>query len=94
MPNSKALASLRAAILEERMNPQDAQQVLDRYKDFTAKLTEFQTGDGPSTTRQEFDVWRSDILLVRAIREKQLKVECANANTNFAADPASSSGSV
>lgn len=76
------------------MNPQDAQQVLDRYKDFTAKLTEFQTGDGPSTTRQEFDVWRSDILLVRAIREKQLKVECANANTNFAADPASSSGSV
>jgi len=32
MPNSKALASLRAAILEERMNPQDAQQVLDRYK--------------------------------------------------------------
>lgn len=76
------------------MTPHDAQQVLDRYNDFTAKLTEFQTGDGPSPTRQEFELWRSDILLVRAIREKQLKAECANANTDLAADPASSSGSI
>lgn len=92
MPNSKALASLRAAILEERMTPQDAQQVLDRYNDFAIRLTEFQTRDGPSPTRQEFEAWRSDIFLVRAFREKRLKAECANAGSDLAADPASGSG--
>jgi hypothetical protein len=81
MPNSKALAALRTAILEERMAHQDAQKVLDRYKDFTAKLTEFQTRDGPSPTREEFEVWRSDILLIWAIREEQLKFESLSKET-------------
>lgn len=74
------------------MTPQDAQQVLDRYNDFAIRLTEFQTRDGPSPTRQEFEAWRSDIFLVRAFREKRLKAECANAGSDLAADPASGSG--
>lgn len=81
MPHSKALASLRAAILEERMARPDAQKVLNRYNDFTAKLTEFQTSEGPSPTREEFEVWRSDMLLVWAVREEQLKAECAQTDS-------------
>lgn len=77
MPNSKALAALRTAILEEQLTCLDAQHVLDRYNDFTAKLTEFQTRDGPSPTREEFEEWRSNILLVWAVREEALKAECA-----------------
>ncbi|MFN3570554.1 MAG: hypothetical protein ACK4VX_09780 [Polaromonas sp.] len=77
MPNSKALAALRSAILEEQLTRLDAQHVLDRYNDFTAKLTEFQTRDGPSPTKEEFEEWRSNILLVWAVREEALKAECA-----------------
>lgn len=77
MPNSKALAALRSAILEEQLTRIDAQHVLDRYNDFTAKLTEFQTSDGPSPTQEEFEEWRSNILLVWAVREEDLKAECA-----------------
>ncbi len=77
MPNSKALASLRSAILEERIARADAKKVLERYNTFTAKLRQFQTQSGPGPTQEEFETWRNDILLVWAIREEELKKKSA-----------------
>lgn len=77
MPTSNALADLRAAILEERITHQDAQKVLDRYQEFTAKLTEFQQNGGKSPTHVEFEAWRDDILLMWAIKGEGIKAESA-----------------
>lgn len=73
MSNSPALKALRSAILEERITRADAERVLERYTDFTGKLTEFQTNEGPPPTTEEFERWRDDIILEWAVRETHLK---------------------
>lgn len=77
MLHSKALAALRSSILEEQLTHADARKVLARYDDFSAKLTEFQISDGPGPTKEEFQIWRDDILLVWAVREKEIEVQSA-----------------
>lgn len=77
MSKSNALAALRAAILEARITRQDAQNVLDRYQEFTAKLTEFQQHGGTIPTHAEFAAWRDDILLMWAVKEEEIKANSA-----------------
>jgi hypothetical protein len=68
MPTSKALAKLRAAILEERLTQSDAHKVLTRYDVFLQQLAAFHGGTGPVPTTEEFASWRKDVCLVRAIQ--------------------------
>lgn len=77
MPNSKALAALRYAILEEQITHSDAKKVLDRYQVFSAKLIDYQNGGDRPPTNEEFEAWRDDILLVWAIREKEIEAKSA-----------------
>jgi hypothetical protein len=69
MPTSRALAALRAAILEERLTQSDAHMVLTRYDDFVQQLAAFHGGTGPVPTTEEFALWRKDVCLVRAVRK-------------------------
>lgn len=55
---SKAIVVLKRAIADERRS---ARQRVKRYEALTEKMTNYQQGNGPAPTSEEFDQWRADV---------------------------------
>ena len=51
-------SKLRTAVRDEKLA---ADASLARYKVLTAKITAYQTGDGPAPTEEEFKLWLADV---------------------------------